>query len=108
MVVMNLDARLGKEQRENNITHAAWKPNGDKKDREHADKYQRREFSAGIHQDVERGGPRADQNVSGVGKPGSGQEKCDGNPQKGGGIDQVPVLDEAEMQPFTDAGSLGC
>jgi hypothetical protein len=100
--VREIDVRTDEQQWKHNIADAAGQPDRDKQNYENAGQHHKRQLSLRVHQDMERRSPGADENVAGVREFRPRPEKCDPNPEQGGGIDEIPFLDEAQMKPGAD------
>jgi hypothetical protein len=100
--VREIDVRTDEQQWKHNIADAAGQPDRDKQNHENPGQHHKRQLSLRVHQDMERRSPGADENVAGVREFRPRPEKCDPNPEQGGGIDEIPFLDETQMKPGAD------
>ncbi len=92
-----VDIGIDDEDGEDDVAEAAGQPDGEKENQEHAGGQEGGDGGLGVHEDVGGGSPGADEDVAGVWEFGAGQEPGDQDAQESGGIDQIPVFEEAEV-----------
>lgn len=90
--------RAYKERGEDNVAEAAGDPYGDKESDEHSNDEDDIHLFGAVHEHKAGGGPRTDEDVSGVGDFGAGQEKGDDHAEQCGGVDQIPLFDKAQVE----------
>jgi len=101
-LVAGLAVAFDEEHGEDDVADTAGQPNGQEEYGDNAGGDGSGELALCVHDHVCGGGPSADEDVGGVGQSGVWYEESEEDAGQGGGVDDVPLFDESEV----DAGGV--